>query len=149
MTTLIEVIEVDRPIDQAFAFVSDFSNAERWDPGVKESRKESRGAVGVGSTFRLAVTFRGSTLPMTYRIVEFEPPRRVVLRGEGSTVGAVDEIQLEGRGQRTRITYRADLRMRGLLALAEPFLRGSFDRMGKRAVAGLKHALDEPTAAAS
>ena len=149
MVTLIEVIEVSRPLEEAFAFVSDFVNAERWDPGVKESRREGDGPVGIGATYRLVVTFRNSTLPMTYRIVQFENPRRVVLRGEGSTVEAVDEISFEPVGRRTRITYRAELRMRGPLALVEPFLHRAFDRMGKRAVAGLRDALDEPSSSVS
>jgi carbon monoxide dehydrogenase subunit G len=149
MVTLLETIEVDRPLNEAFAFVSDFANAEDWDPGVVESRREDDGPVGIGATYRLVVRFRGTSLPMTYRIVEFHPPRRVVLRGEGSTVRAVDEISLEPVGNRTRLTYRADLRMRGLLAVTEPFLRRAFDRMGKRAVEGLRQALDHPSSAAS
>jgi dehydrogenase/reductase SDR family protein 12 len=149
MVTLIEVTEVARPLKEAFAFVSDFANAERWDPGVKESRREDDGPLGIGATYRLVVTFRNTSLPMTYRIVEFQPPWRVVLRGEGSTIKAVDEISFEPVGERTRITYRAELRMRGPLALVEPFLRGAFDRMGKRAIAGLRDALDEPSSAES
>jgi dehydrogenase/reductase SDR family protein 12 len=150
MVTLLEVIEVNRSLEEAFAFASDFSNAERWDPGVKESRHEGAAAVGVGATYRLIVTFRKTSLPMTYRITEFDPPNRVVLRGQGSTVRAVDEIRFERAGRdRTRITYRADLRMRGLLVLVEPFLRGAFDRMGKRAAAGLRDALNQPSAAPS
>ena len=150
MITLLEAIEVERRLEDAFAFASDFSNAERWDPGVKESRREGAGPVGVGATYRLVVTFRKTSLPMTYRITGFDPPNRVVLRGEGSTLRAVDEIRFERAGrERTRIVYRADLRMRGLLALIEPFLRGAFDRMGKRAVAGLRDALNEPSAVPS
>ncbi len=150
MVRLLEVTEVERPLEEAFAFVSDFANAERWDPGVRESCREGTGPVGVGAIYRLVVTFRKTSLPMTYRITEFDSPNRVVLHGQGSTVRAVDEIRFEraGRG-RTRITYRADLRMRGPLALVEPFLRGAFDRMGKRAVAGLRDALNQPSATPS
>lgn len=150
MVTLLEVIEVERSLEEAFAFASDFANAERWDPGVRESRRDDPGPVAPGATYRLVVTFRKTTLPMTYRISELDPPNRVVLRGEGSTVRAVDELRFErAGGDRTRITYRADLHMRGLLALAEPFLRRAFDRMGKRAVAGLRDALNQPSAAPS
>jgi carbon monoxide dehydrogenase subunit G len=145
MVTLFETIEVGCSTAEAFEFVSDFANAEAWDPGVKESRRVGNGPVGVGAVFRLVVMFRGTSLPMTYRIVEYQPPRRVVLHGEGATVDAVDEILLEPVGGRTRLTYRADLKMRGILALATPFLRGAFDRMGKRAVEGLRRALDRPS----
>lgn len=154
MVTLQEVIQVEATPEEAFAFVSDFANSQRWDPGVRVSRREDTGPVAVGSTFRLMVSFRKATLPMTYRITEFDPPRRVVLHGEGSTVLAVDEIVVEpvgrseGPGPRARISYRADLRMRGPLAMVEPFLRPSFRAMGTRALAGLRSALDERSAAA-
>lgn len=150
MVRLREVIEVERPLEEAFAFAGDFANAERWDPGVRESHREGTDPVGVGAAYRLIVTFRKRSLRMTYRIAEFDPPHRVVLTGRGATVRAVDEIRFERAGQgRTRISYRADLHMRGPLALAEPFLRGAFDRMGKLAVAGLRDALNSRADASS
>lgn len=42
------------------------------------------------------------------------------------------------QGGGTHLTYVADLRLTGLAKLAEPFLGGAFDAMGKRAVAGLE-----------
>ena len=42
MIRLRETIEVARPIDEVFAYVSNFGNAAQWDPGVAESRKASR-----------------------------------------------------------------------------------------------------------
>ena len=39
-------------------------------------------------------------------------------------------------------TYEADLGLKGLAALATPFIRGRLDTMSDDAVAGLKSALD-------
>ncbi len=67
---------------------------------------------------------------------------RLLFEGEGAKARSTDEIVLEPAGGGTRITYRADLRMKGPYRLVEPFLRGTFDRMGREAMAGLKGRLD-------
>ena len=43
MINLRETIEVPRPLDDVFSYVSNFANAAQWDPGVAESTKTSPG----------------------------------------------------------------------------------------------------------
>ena len=137
MTRLYEQIETTLPPESAFDFVADFANAERWDPGVARSTRLDGGPVSVGSRFSLDVRMGGRTAPMTYRVATLERPRRVVLVGEGSGVDAVDEIVFEPAGGGTRIRYTADIRLRGLLKLAQPFLSGAFEKIGKDAAEGM------------
>ena len=68
-----ETIETALPLDEAFAFVADFANASRWDPGVATSERIDAGPVGVGARYRLGVRMRGRVVPMEYRITAFEP----------------------------------------------------------------------------
>ena len=79
--------------------------------------------------------------PMEYRIRDFERPDRVVLTGTGSRVDAVDEIRFERVGDGTVIHYTADIRLGGLLRLAQPFLSGTFAKIGREAAAGMDRAL--------
>jgi len=67
MTRLHETIETQLPIDEAFAFVADFANAQHWDPGVATSVRVGQGAVGVGARYALGVRMRGTVAPMEYR----------------------------------------------------------------------------------
>ena len=90
-------IDTRLPVDEAFAFVADFANAARWDPGVATSTRLDAGPVGVGSRYRLGIRMGGRVAPMEYRITTFEPSRRVVLVGSGI-----------GRGCRRRHPVRAD-----------------------------------------
>jgi carbon monoxide dehydrogenase subunit G len=78
---------------------------------------------------------------MTYEVETWDPPNRVVLRGEGSTVRAVDDIRFEQVPGGTRIQYSADLRLKGPLRLLEPLLRKRFDETGQAAMAGMRRAL--------
>jgi carbon monoxide dehydrogenase subunit G len=142
MTRLHETITTPLPLDDAFAFVADFANAQHWDPGVASSERLDDGPVGVGSRYRLGIRMRGRVVPMEYRITTFEPSRRVVLGGEGSNVSAVDDIRFEATPAGTRIQYTADIRLGGWMRLIEPLAGGAFRRIATDAVNGMQAALD-------
>jgi carbon monoxide dehydrogenase subunit G len=142
MTVLREELDVDRSLEEVFALVGDFANAERWDPGVASSHAATEGPVGVGSRYDLIVLFNGRRLPMTYEVTAYEPPHHVVLKGSGSTVNAMDDIRFEATDQGTRIRYTADLRLKGPLRLLEPAMRGKFAAVGRSAMMGMREALE-------
>jgi carbon monoxide dehydrogenase subunit G len=148
MTRLHETIETSLPIDETFAFIADFANSQHWDPGVATSERIDTGPVGPGARYRLGVRMRGNVAPMEYRITTYEPPRRVVLTGEGSNVSAVDDIRFEPAGTGTRIDYTADIRLTGWMRLAAPFAGGAFEKIAKDALGGMQRALDERAKAA-
>ena len=143
MTTLREQIETSLPVDDAFAFVADFANAERWDPGVASSVRTNPGPVAVGARYRLGVRMGGRVSPMDYEVTAFEPSRRVVLAGRGRGVEAVDDIEFTATPEGTRIDYTADIRLVGLLRLAGPFAGGALAGVGRRAREGMRVALDQ------
>src|SRR5947209_6118741 len=103
--------------DEAFAYLSDFSTAAEWDPGVVEAERVNGDAPGEGAEFRLVAEFLGRRNPLTYRIVEYDPPHAVTFLGENATVTPRDRITFEPISGGTRITYDADLRVRGPLRI--------------------------------
>jgi hypothetical protein len=44
-------IRIDRPVDEVFAFLSDFENIPKWNYYVLEVRQLSDNPVGVGTTY--------------------------------------------------------------------------------------------------
>jgi carbon monoxide dehydrogenase subunit G len=146
MTVLNERIDTSLPVDAAFAFVADFANAERWDPGVASSVRTDDGQLGVGATYRLGVRIAGRVAPMEYEIVHFEPGRHVVLTGSGRGVRAIDDIRFSPNPGGTRIDYTADIRLVGLLWLAGPFAGGALTRIGRAARDGMEQGLERQVA---
>ena len=142
MPVLREQLDTALPLAAAFAFIADFANAERWDPGVASSTQTTEGPVSVGTRYRLGIRIRGRISPMDYEVTAFEPDRRVVLRGRGSGVAATDEIRFEATPTGTRIDYVADIRLRGPLLLATPFAGGAFRRIARDARDGMQRTLD-------
>jgi dehydrogenase/reductase SDR family member 12 len=141
MITLHEVIDVPRPIDDVFHYTGNFGNASQWDPGVARSHKTSQGPIAVGTEYALRVKFGPRSIPMTYVVREYVPPKRVVLEGKGNSIHALDDIAFAATAGGTRITYTAKISMLGAFSVIEPLLSGALDRVGKRAVLGLQAAL--------
>lgn len=125
----------------AFAYLSDFSNTQEWDPGVTSATRLDSGPVAAGSEFRVVVSFMGRTMPLTYRIAEFEPRRRVVLVCETDRFRSRDEITVAPDTRGCRVTYDADIAMKGLFRLSDPLMSVVFKRTGDKAVAGLRETL--------
>jgi hypothetical protein len=51
--TLDETIEVNRALHEVFAYVSEFSRIDEWDPGVARGHKLTEGLPRVGSEYRI------------------------------------------------------------------------------------------------
>ena len=69
-----ETIEVSRPINEAFAYISEFSRIEEWDPAVARGTRLTEGALGVGSEFRIDMK---AGFSLHYTVTAWEPERRL------------------------------------------------------------------------
>jgi len=124
---------------QAFAFMSDVRHFAEWDPGVSTSvRVVGDGAVG--SAYDLTVA-PGKTV-MRYQVTACEAPRLLRLVAKTRFLTSVDEIRVEPAGTGALVTYDAVLTLNGVLGVMDPLLGIAFKRIGDRAAAGLKHALN-------
>ena len=122
--------------EAAFAYFSNFSTTEEWDPGVIEAERLEDAAIGEGTEFRLVTEFLSRKTTLTYRIVEYDPPHAVRFYGENHTVISNDKITFESLAPGTRVTYDAELVLKGPLRVADPVLGLAFKRVGDRARAG-------------
>jgi uncharacterized protein YndB with AHSA1/START domain len=134
-------IGTQQPREEVFAYLSDFSTTREWDPAVAEVERLHGAAVGEGTEFRLVAVFLGRKNELTYRIVEYDPPHAVTFIGENATVISRDRITFETTAAGTRVTYDADLALKGPFRLADPLLGLAFNRVGDRALGGLRRTL--------
>lgn len=135
-------IDVQQPRDEVFAYLSDFSTTQEWDPGVVEAERLNNQPVQAGTEFRLVAEFLGRKNELTYRIVEYEPPHAVTFLGENASVVSRDRITFEPSADGgTHVTYDAKLDLKGVLKIADPLLGLAFNRVGDRALAGLTQKL--------
>ena len=131
-------IVVDRDPASTFRYLADFENAAEWDPGIVSARRLSTGPTTVGSRFEVTTRFRGNQQVFDYVVTAFEDGRRIALTGDGDKAKSDDVITVEDAGGRSRVTYEADVGLKGVYRLVEPFLRSTFRRMADDALDGLQ-----------
>ena len=124
-----------------FAYLSDFTTTDEWDPGTVQTVLVS-GDGGVGTTYRNTSKFMGRQTELTYEVVEHRPDTRFALRGENSSVIANDTMEIEpGTGGGSRVTYTADFTFKGVGRFVAPLLAPALRKLGDDAETGLREAL--------
>ncbi len=136
-------VETPQTPEQAFSYLSDFTSAAQWDPGVVAATRVGDQPIGKGAEFHLVAEYLGRRSEIDYRIIEFDAPRVVTLYGENRTVTSRDRITFTPTPAGTAVEYDADLRLKGAMRIADPLLRLAFKRVGDRACAGLRRALNQ------
>jgi len=149
MTQYVAVVPSTWGVERAFRYMSDFSNAQYWDPSVRAARRVDEGEVKVGSQFELTVRFAGRDKVLHYEVTEIETARRVVFSSSTSSLHSLDSLTFQPRSDGCEMTYRAELRLKGAAAVANPLLAVLFRRLGDRASSSLRKILsgtsDSPT----
>lgn len=138
------VITSSWSVEDSFGYLSDFSSAAEWDPGVQSARRVDEGEVGVGSAFDLTVRVAGRPTVLRYVVTEIEPGRRVTFLASTRRMVSRDTLSFEPRGAGSSVTYDAHLSLTGWAALATPLLTVAFRRIGDRARDSLARVLQGP-----
>ena len=142
MARYVTTIESSLAQAEAFAYMADFANARVWDPSVSEARRVGGGPLGVGSAFDLVARFGGRDVQLSYEIVEYVSPRRVVLEARRPGFASKDTITVEPAGDGSVVNYDATLVFGGVGRLLDPLMQRIFNRVGARATVGMKTALN-------
>jgi hypothetical protein len=142
MTRLVEQVTTSLSAPAAFAYIADFSRQDEWDPNTRSARRIDEGPLGVGARFALEVNVGGRSAPMEYRITEYDPPHKVVFIGEGSGVWTSDEISFTAIPGGTRVDYVAEIKLSGILGLAQPFMGRAFAKFARGVAEGMRAALE-------
>jgi carbon monoxide dehydrogenase subunit G len=128
--------------EQAFAYMADLRNFAEWDPGVKGVIQVDGDGAGADASFDVTVAVPGRDMVLRYRTVQFDAPTEVLVIASTGLLTSEDRVSVVAEADGgCSVTYDADLRLSGVLRLADPALRLSFGRIGDRAAAGLRTAL--------
>jgi carbon monoxide dehydrogenase subunit G len=133
-------VETTASPSAVFAYLSDFTSTNEWDPGTVETTK-IQGDGGVGTTYKNISSFAGRQTELTYEVVERTPNTRLALRGENKTLVAHDTMVMTPNGSGTSITYTADFDFKGITKYVAPLLAPAFKKLGDEAEKGMHEAL--------
>jgi carbon monoxide dehydrogenase subunit G len=133
-------VETNATPEAVFAYLSDFTHTNEWDPGTVHTELLS-GDGGVGTIYHNTSKFMGRETELTYEVVTHRPDSVFALRGENSSVIAHDTMEIMPNGFASRVTYTADFQFKGLGKLVAPLLAPALKKLGDEAEAGLRKAL--------
>jgi uncharacterized protein YndB with AHSA1/START domain len=119
--TFANTLTINRPLADVFAYLAEFENIPRWNYAIAETRKISDGPVGVGTR-----CWQLRTIPSRaeeyFEVIEFEPRRKLAIRGDIGPLSGDIAYVLEDTPGGTALTNACSLRARGAAGLLAPLL---------------------------
>ena len=132
-------IAIERPIDEVFAFLSDFENIPKWNYYVLEVKQLSESPIGIGTTYHQV----RKTDQQDFRIIEFEPDHTVAVKTLPQSSPSFERrftLYEEGETTRIRDQWKLDT---GRPALLEWLARGRVKSAVSENLTKLKELLQE------
>jgi hypothetical protein len=126
--------------EDVWAFLSDFTTTEQWDPPTRHTER-IHGDGGVGTRYRNVSTVLGSTTEIIYTVVAHEAPRRLELDGRTSSMTMHDSVLVEQDGTDVRVVYRAEFFPEGAAKLLTPLLPPALKVLGDSAAKQMEDCL--------
>jgi carbon monoxide dehydrogenase subunit G len=117
-------IEIARPPEDVFAYLTDVSNLPAWQSGVHEAEVVGGGEPRAGARISESRHFLGREIHTTLEIFEYEPPRLFSLRALDGPVPFTVRHALEVAAGGTRLAVGAE----GEAALLPGFAEGMVTR---------------------
>ena len=124
MAAIVESIEIARPPEDVFPYVTDPSRLAEWQESVVSTRLEGGGPPAVGSRVTVTRRIGRSERTMTAELTELNPPRSWAVRGidgpiRGNVKGTIESLD---DGARSRVTIELDLEGHGIGKLLVPLV---------------------------
>lgn len=142
MFTKRAVVQISRPPDEVFAFVSDARNRPLWDQSVDTEQLTTLEPIGVGSTVRTGLRSMGRDYVLTWEITEHEPPGRQTIESTSGPFPTTLAYQLSARDGGTLVEFSVTGRPTGILRLLQPLIARNTQKNLDRGFPRLKRLLE-------
>ncbi len=131
-----ETVEIGRPAEEVFAYVTDPENLATWAGVVVEVRKDG------GDRFTLVQKFLGRRFETPCEVVVSEPNRRFVYRSTGGPIPLTFTCTLEPSGTGTHFTQEGEGEPGSFFGLVGPLFERAAKRQVRHDVETLKDVLE-------
>jgi ribosome-associated toxin RatA of RatAB toxin-antitoxin module len=143
MLTMESRIEIARPVDQLFAYLSDLSNWPQWLVGIQESRIEGSEKIGVGAKVRQVAKVLGRRFEITGQVVEFDPNKKIAMQVLTGPFPMALTLTFEAIGRASRLTTVLEADPGTYFRLAAPLVKPLLQRQLDADHATLKALVEE------
>jgi len=134
---------INRPVEEAFAFVTDIEKMSHWMSELVEAKQTSVGPAGVGTTISAVANVLGRRIENTLEVIAYEPNSKYAIKATSGPVANEDEFTFELVAGDTKVTRVTEAEVGGFFGrLAEPLVVRMLKRQFKTNFANLKDLLE-------
>jgi dehydrogenase/reductase SDR family protein 12 len=138
-----ESIEINRPLEEVFNYVSNVGNFPEWTAHTLEVRKDTAGPPQQSDRFTLAIKSVGRRFETPYERTSYEPNRRYTDRAVGGPIPNQRwDYTFHEVPSGTRLTRAVEAESAGLLKLLEPLQKRTVQRQLRTDLKTLKDVLE-------
>jgi len=123
MITVETTVQIERPSDEVFAYISNFENNPKWQSGQLEAKFSTEEPLRLGSTYDQVAKFLGRRIVSTFEVLEYEPNRKVKAASTSGSFPITFTRLVEPNGEGTEVTAIIEGDASGFFKLAEPLLK--------------------------
>jgi uncharacterized protein YndB with AHSA1/START domain len=147
MAPLVSSIDIARPPDEVFAYVTDPVHFPEWQADVVSVRWETDQPPAVGARFITTRRIGGAERTMTQEITRNDPPTSWAARGIDGPIRAYATISIEpvSGGAGSRVTFTLDFEGHGLGVPLLPLVRRQARKGAPGSYENLKKLLEATT----
>jgi len=142
-------ININRPVEEVFNYVSNLQNGSQWQSGLLEVRQLTPGSLKTGVQYAAVRKFLGKKLEGVVEIVTYELNKKFAIKSNSGSIPFEESYVFEPATQGTRLSTVLELHTSGLMGLAEPMIAGSVKRELEADFGNLKDLLESRVTAAS
>ncbi len=129
MARLESSVTINRPVEEVFAFLSNYENDPKWSSATVEATKTSEGPIGVGTTWRSVSEFLGRRSESELEYIEYELNRKIAIKQISGPYPHTFQVTLDLVEGGTKVNFVGEFEFGGFFGrIAAPL----FMRIAKR-----------------
>jgi uncharacterized membrane protein len=135
-------IVIDRPLEEVFAFTTNFENQPKWQSRLLEAKQISEGPIGVGTRWRLNAKMLGRRIEFEQECTEYEPNKTYAGKSKSGPFPIEGRQTYERVDAGTLMNVTGEVRPGGFFKLAEPLVMSMLKRLTEADLANLKDLME-------
>ncbi|TVZ55257.1 polyketide cyclase/dehydrase/lipid transport protein [Lutibacter sp. Hel_I_33_5] len=125
-------VEINKPIDEVFAFFVNPETLKKWLPEVKSfdpiEEKEGR----IGSTYKMIVDNQGQDMVMIEKILAYVENEKMTFQFDSDQMLKVDDFNFTSNGSATKMIQHSTVKSKSyMMACLFPYFKGMFEKQSQ------------------
>ena len=131
-------VNVKRPVDEVFAYLSDLDKQAEWSSAVQEVQRDGFGPVAQGTRYRTRIKMMGRAFDGLNEISDYQPNRRIEFTTLSGPMPYRWDVELAGSDGATALTSHTQAEPAGVFKFAAGMIRGAMQRQAQNDFLTLK-----------